>query len=90
MTRLDEALAALRAGRHGGIKLGAGDFKVLGGPRRKPKHIEVLGRRKGEVCELHIEFEGRIRKSVLQKLWVPKRVNSSRGSDEDETPISQA
>ena len=43
MTRLAEALAALPAGRHVRIKLGAGDFKVLGGPRRKPKHIEVLG-----------------------------------------------
>jgi hypothetical protein len=63
LTRLAKALAALRAGRHGRINLGAGDFKILGSPRRKPKHIEVLGRRKGEVCELHVEFEGHIRKS---------------------------
>jgi hypothetical protein len=38
-------------------------FEILGSPRRKPKHFEVLGRRKGELCELHIEFDGHIRKS---------------------------
>lgn len=38
-------------------------FKVLGEPRRKPKHFEVLGMMKGEAAELHIELDGHIRKS---------------------------
>jgi hypothetical protein len=38
-------------------------FKVLGSPRRKPKHFEVLGSKKGELAELHIELDGHIRKS---------------------------
>ena len=41
----------------------AASFEILGSPRPKPKHFEVLGRRKGELCELHIEFDGHIRKS---------------------------
>ena len=41
----------------------AAGFKVLGTPRRKPKHFEVLGRKKGELAELHIELDGHIRKS---------------------------
>jgi hypothetical protein len=40
-------------------------FEILGSPRRKPKHFEVLGRRKGEFCELHVELDGHIRKSEL-------------------------
>jgi hypothetical protein len=38
-------------------------FKVLGAPRRKPKHFEVLGLKKGKASELHIELDGQIRKS---------------------------
>lgn len=38
-------------------------FEILGSPRRKPKHFEVLGRRKGKLYELHIELDGHIRKS---------------------------
>jgi hypothetical protein len=38
-------------------------FKVLGTPRRKPKHFEVLGTKKGGAVELHIELDGHIRKS---------------------------
>ena len=38
-------------------------FKVLGTPRRKPKHFEVLGVKKGDAVELHIELDGHIRKS---------------------------
>jgi hypothetical protein len=38
-------------------------FKVLGQPRRKPKHFEVLGVKKGEAVELHVELDGHIRKS---------------------------
>ncbi len=37
-------------------------YKVLGEPRRKPKHFEVLGRKKGKLSELHIELDGNIRK----------------------------
>jgi hypothetical protein len=38
-------------------------FRVLGKPRRKPKHFEVLGVKKGDAVELHIELDGHIRKS---------------------------
>jgi len=38
-------------------------FKVFGEPRRKPKHFEVLGAKKGAFVELHIELDGHIRKS---------------------------
>jgi hypothetical protein len=38
-------------------------FKVHGTPRRKPKHFEVLGTKKGEAVELHVELDGHIRKS---------------------------
>ena len=41
----------------------ADGFEILGLPRRKPKHVEVLGRRKGEFNELHIaDLDGHIRK----------------------------
>jgi hypothetical protein len=38
-------------------------FEVLGTPRRKPKHFEVLGKKKRSLSELHIELDGHIRKS---------------------------
>jgi hypothetical protein len=38
-------------------------FEPVGEPRRKPKHFEVLGRRKGAYTELHIELDGHIRKT---------------------------
>jgi hypothetical protein len=41
----------------------AAGFEPLGEPRRKPKHFEVLGRRRGEFAELHIELDGHIRKT---------------------------
>jgi hypothetical protein len=42
----------------------ANGFTVLGKPRRKPKHFEVLGRDlAGDVVELHIELDGRLRKT---------------------------
>jgi hypothetical protein len=41
----------------------AAGFEILGAPRRKPKHFELLGKRKGELNELHIELDGQIRKS---------------------------
>ncbi len=39
-------------------------FTVLGTPRRKPKHFEILGRgRAGELVELHVDLDGHLRKS---------------------------
>jgi hypothetical protein len=60
-------------GRHGGhgpadpavvlrAARGAG-YEPVGMPRRKPRHFEVLGRRDGAFAELHIELDGRIRKT---------------------------
>jgi hypothetical protein len=47
---------AIKAARDAG-------FEPLGQPRRKPKHFEVLGRRNDRLTELHIELNGRIRKT---------------------------
>ena len=41
----------------------AAGFEPIGEPRRKPKHFEVLGLRDGRHSELHIELDGRIRKT---------------------------
>jgi hypothetical protein len=42
----------------------ANGFTVLGSPRRKPKHFEVLGRDSaGDMVELHIELDGALRKT---------------------------
>jgi hypothetical protein len=41
----------------------AAGFDPIGDPRRKPRHFEVLGRRNGELFELHIELDGHIRKT---------------------------
>src|SRR6185437_2225592 len=41
---------------------GAG-YAPVGGPRRKPRHFEVRGRRHGAFAELHIELDGRIRET---------------------------
>jgi len=38
-------------------------FEPIGEPRRKRKHFEVIGRRNGKLCELHIELDGQIRKT---------------------------
>ena len=39
-------------------------FTVLGKPRRRPKHFEVLGRDcAGDLVELHIELDGTLRKT---------------------------
>lgn len=40
----------------------AAGYAVVGEPRRKPKHFEVLGRRNRKLSELHIELDGHIRK----------------------------
>ena len=42
----------------------ANGFKVLGQPRRKPKHFEILGRDSGgDLVELHVELDGTLRKA---------------------------
>jgi hypothetical protein len=42
----------------------ANGFTVVGNPRRKPKHYEILGRdAAGDMVELHIELDGALRKT---------------------------
>ena len=42
----------------------ANGFTVVGKPRRKPKHFEILGRdAAGDMVELHIELDGALRKT---------------------------
>ena len=41
----------------------AAGFATRGAPRRKPKHYEVLGERDARFTELHVELDGRIRKT---------------------------
>jgi hypothetical protein len=42
----------------------ANGFTVVGNPRRKPKHFEVLGRDSaGDLVELHVELGGALRKT---------------------------
>ena len=42
----------------------ANGFTVLGQPRRKPKHFEILGRDAGgDLVELHVELDGTLRKT---------------------------
>jgi hypothetical protein len=38
-------------------------YAIVGSPRRKPKHFELLGQRNGIFNELHIALDGHIRKS---------------------------
>jgi hypothetical protein len=38
-------------------------YEVIGAPRRKPKHFEVLGKKEGLFAELHVELDGDIRKA---------------------------
>jgi hypothetical protein len=59
---------------------GAAVLAVLGSPRRKPKHFEVLGQRKGEVNELHIELGGNIRKTTSVAKDDPKWSCELRGA----------
>jgi hypothetical protein len=47
-------------------------YTPMAKPRRKPKHFEVLGRRNGRFVELHIELDGRIRKSKPADPHEPK------------------
>ena len=48
-------------------------YEILAEPRRRPKHFEILGKRKGKTVELHVEFDGCIRKekpgSVEDEKW---------------------
>ncbi len=42
----------------------ASGFAVVGLPRRKPKHFEILGKDKsGDFVELHVELAGGLRKT---------------------------
>jgi hypothetical protein len=41
----------------------AAGFEVIGEPRRKPRHFEILGRRDGDLAELHISPGGSIRQT---------------------------
>jgi len=41
----------------------AAGYRIVGEPRRKPKHFEILGRNGDRFHELHVELDGRIRKS---------------------------
>lgn len=41
----------------------AAGYEPVGSPHRKPKHFEVLGRRRDGFDELHIELDGHIRKA---------------------------
>jgi hypothetical protein len=38
-------------------------YQVIGGPRRKPKHFAVLGKKGAEFEEFHIELDGGVRKT---------------------------
>ena len=45
-------------------KAEANGFTVIGKPRRKPKHFEILGRDPaGDMVELHVELNGSLRKT---------------------------
>jgi hypothetical protein len=39
----------------------AAGFEVIGEPRRKPKHFEILVRKNGDFSELHVSLDGSIR-----------------------------
>jgi translation initiation factor IF-1 len=39
----------------------AAGFDIVGDPRRKPKHFEILGRRNGDLAEVHVSLDGTIR-----------------------------
>jgi len=41
----------------------AAGYAVIGEPRRKPKHFEILGQKGASIEELHIELNGHIRKA---------------------------
>lgn len=47
---------AIKAAEHAG-------YRVIGGARRKPKQFELLGQKGALVEELHIEIDGRVRKT---------------------------
>jgi hypothetical protein len=38
-------------------------YQVIGGPRRKPTHFELLGKRAAHLRSLHIELDGGVRKT---------------------------
>jgi hypothetical protein len=58
--------------------LAAAGLELAGGPLRRPKHFEVLGRgADGALVEAHVEFDGRIRKTrpgdLADLKWSEKR-----------------
>ena len=60
----------------------ANGFKVLGQPRRKPKHFELLGRdAAGDLVELHVELDGALRKTRPVEDADPKWRAEIRGGD---------
>lgn len=55
-------------------------YTVVGVPRRKPRHVEILGRGKGgEIVEFHVALDGTLRKSK------PLRANEPEGGHETKT-----
>ena len=36
-------------------------YEVIGEPRGKPKHFEILARRHGDLLELHVELDGHLK-----------------------------
>ena len=57
----------------------AAGFAIRGEPRRKPKHFEVLGERDARFCELHVELDGRIRKTKPIDRHDPKWADTIEG-----------
>ena len=41
----------------------ADGYAVEGGPKRKPKHFEIVGAKDGVRHEIHVELDGKIRKA---------------------------
>jgi hypothetical protein len=54
-------------------------FAVIGDPRRKPKHFEVLGKRRGALSELHVALDGHIRKMRPVTASDPKWADGMQG-----------
>lgn len=51
----------------------ASGYTLIGEPRRKPKHFELLGRAgNGMLYELHMEFDGHLRKAKPVEASDPK------------------
>lgn len=57
-------------------------YEVIGAPRRKPKHFEVLVRKNGELSELHVNLDGGIRHAKpirpIDEKWQAEIAHSQR------------